>query len=69
MSGDIYTLARRAGMVPKAPGFLRCWVESESEGTIAFEFDTIEHARAFSMTRSAARISNDRQTVVLAQIS
>jgi hypothetical protein len=69
MSGDIYTLARRAGTVTKARGFLRCWVESESERIIAFEFDTTEHARAFSMTRSRARISNDRETVVLAEMS
>ena len=69
MSGDIYTLARRAGMATKALGFLRCWVESESECTIAFEFDTTEHAHAFLMTQSGARIANDRQTVVLARVS
>ena len=68
MSGDLYTLARHAGIVTKDPGFLRCWVESESERIIAFEFDTTEHAHAFCMTRSGARIPNDRQTVVLAQM-
>jgi len=51
MIEDINELSKRANVIEQAKGFVACYVHSETNRELAFEFDSDENANIFCVTR------------------